>query len=151
MDRSLSAMHSALCLLGALLLALSFSAEAQQPALKIPRIGYLAFHSRVDSDDESHERAFRHGLRELGYVEERNIVIEHRFAERSMARLAGLADELVGLNVDVIVATTGEGARLAKKATSVIPIVMATSGDAVRQGIVAKLAHPGGNVTGLTA
>jgi putative tryptophan/tyrosine transport system substrate-binding protein len=133
--------------LGAVLLTASFSAEAQQAASKIPRIGYLAFHSPLGADDE----AFRQGLRELGYVEGRNIAIEYRFADRSMDRLAQLAIELVRLKVDVVVTTTGQGALRAKEATITIPIVMASSGDAVRQGIVPSLARPGGNVTGLTA
>lgn len=133
------------------LLALSFPAEAQQNSSKIPRIGYLAFHSRLDSDGETLKRAFRQGLRELGYIEERNIAIEYRFADRSLDRLAQLASELVDLKVEVIVTTTGQGALRVKKVTSTIPIVMASSGDAVRQGIVASLHRPGGNVTGLTS
>jgi putative ABC transport system substrate-binding protein len=146
MGRALSAMHPALCLLGAMLLGPSFPAEAQQTK-KIPRIGYLSFDSRLLAADE----AFRQGLRQLGYVEEQNIAIEYRFAHRRGKRRARLAVELVGLQVDVIVTTTGQGARDAKEGTGTIPIVMASSGDAVRQGIVASLARPGGNVTGLTA
>jgi putative ABC transport system substrate-binding protein len=94
---------------------------------------------------------FLQRLRELGYVEGRNIAIEYRFADRHLDRLAQLASELVDLKVDVIVTTTGQGALRAKKVTSTVPIVMARSGDAVSQGIVASLARPGANVTGLTA
>jgi len=129
-----------------MLLAPSLTAEAQQPK-KIPRIGYLAFHSRFGSDDG----VFQQGLQALGYVEGRNIAVVYRFAGRSMDRLAQLAVELVDLKVDVIVTTTGQGAKRARKATSTTPIVMASSSDAVRQDIVDSLARPGGNVTGLTS
>ena len=131
-------------LIGAILFAVSFPAAAQQPASKVPRIGYLDFRN-------SDLKPFRQGLRELGYVEGRNIAIEYRSAEGDINRLAELAAELVRLKVDVIVTSSGQGALRAKKATSAIPIVMASSADAVRQGIVASLARPGGNVTGLTS
>src|SRR5215470_4672408 len=142
--RFFSALHSALCLLGALLLAASFPAAAQQLEGKVPRIGYLDFRS-------SDLKSFRQGLRDLGYVEGRNIAIEYRSAKGDLDRLAGLAAELVRRKVDVIVTSSGQGALRAKKATSTIPIIMVGSADAVRQGIVASLARPGGNVTGLTA
>ena len=145
-DCALSGTLSASCLLVAVVLALGLPAEAQQ-SKKVPRIGYLGFDSSLDSSDE----AFRQGLRELGYIEGRNIAIEYRFANRSLDRLARLAVELVNLKVDIVVTTTGQGALRAKKATSSIPIVMASSGDAVRQGIVRSLARPERNVTGLTA
>src|ERR1051325_873916 len=120
------------------------SARAQQATGKVPHIGYLDFRS-------SDLKAFRQGLRDLGYVEGRNIAIEYRSAEGELDRLAELAVELVRLKVDVIVTNSGQGAIRAKKATNTIPIVMTGSADAVRQHIVASLARPGGNVTGLTS
>jgi putative ABC transport system substrate-binding protein len=128
-----------------MLLALSFPAGAQQPK-KVPRIGYLLFSQRGSGAE-----AFQQGLRELGYIVGRNIVIEYRSADSSLDRLSQLAVELVDIKVDVIVTTTSQGALLAKKATGTIPIVMTGSSDAVRQGIVASLPRPGGNVTGLTS
>jgi putative ABC transport system substrate-binding protein len=119
-------------------------ARAQQATGGRARIGYLDFRS-------SDLKTFRQGLRDLGYVEGRNIAIEYRSAEGDIDRLAPLASELVRLKVDVIVTSSGQGALRAKKATSTIPIVMANSADAVRQRIVASLARPGGNVTGLTS
>ena len=127
-----------------MLFAVSFPAAAQQPASKVPRIGYLDFRN-------SDLKPFRQGLRELGYVEGRNIAIEYRSAEGEIDRLAELAAELVRRKVDVIVTGTGQATLRAKKATNTIPIVMTGSADAVRQGIVASLGRPGGNVTGLTA
>jgi putative ABC transport system substrate-binding protein len=121
-----------------------YLAHAQQGNGKVPRIGYLDFRS-------SDLKAFRQGLRELGYVEGRNIAIEYRSAEGDIDRLAELAAELVRLKVDVIVTSSGQGAIRAKKATNTIPIVMAASADAVKQHIIASLARPGGNVTGLTS
>ncbi|HEX9145497.1 MAG TPA: ABC transporter substrate-binding protein [Candidatus Binatia bacterium] len=139
-----TAWHCAVCLLGTMLLALGFSAYAQQPEKKVPRIGYLDFRS-------SDLKPFRQGLRDLDYIEGQNIAIEYRSAEGEIDRLAELAAELVRLKVDVIVTSSGQEALRAKKATSTIPIVMANSADAVRQRIVASLARPGGNVTGVTA
>ena len=121
-----------------------YLAHAQQANGNVPHIGYLDFRS-------SDLKAFRQGLRDLGYVEGRNIAIEYRSAEGELDRLAELAAELVRLKVDVIVTNSGQGAMRAKKATNTIPIVMTGSADAVRQHIVASLAHPGGNVTGLTS
>jgi putative ABC transport system substrate-binding protein len=95
-------------------------------------------------------QAFRQKLRDLGYVEGQNIGIEYRWAEGHDDRLPGLAAELVRLNVDVIVTTGTPSAFAAKQATAIIPIVMASAGDPVRSGLVASLAHPGGNVTGFT-
>jgi putative tryptophan/tyrosine transport system substrate-binding protein len=135
----------ALC---ASLFALSFSAFAQQPT-KVPRIGYLTAASLSDIADRA--EAFRQGLRELGYVEGKNIVIEWRDAKGKSDRLPELATELVRLKVDVIV-TGGAGAtRPAKEATSTIPIVMAQDRDPVGTGLVASLARPGGNITGLSS
>ena len=121
-----------------------YLARAQQGNGKVPRIGYLDFRS-------TDLKAFRQGLHELGYEEGRNIAIEYRSAEEDLGRLAPLAAELVHLKVDVIVTGTGQATLRAKKATNTIPIVMTGSADAVRQGIVASLARPGGNVTGLSA
>ena len=130
---------------GAMLLALSFPAEAQQ-AKKVPRIGYLAITS-----PGSYNEAFRRGLRELGHVEGGSIVIEYRYAEGKIERLFDLASELVRLKVDVLVAAGGAPAALAaKRATTTVPIVIASVSDPVALGLVASLAHPGGNVTGLS-
>jgi putative ABC transport system substrate-binding protein len=123
-------------------------AEAQQPT-KIPRIGFLAAPSR-SAISESVE-AFRQGLRELGYVEGQNIVIEYRYAEGKFERLSDLAADLVRLKVDVIVAAGGvQAIRPAKNATSTIPIVMTGNVDPVASGFVTSLARPGGNITGPT-
>lgn len=125
----------------------SLVAESQQP-VKVYRLGELYMGSA--SDELQRLELFRRALRDLGYVEGRNLVFEPRYAEGKPERLLELAVELVRLKVDVIVSSTGVAALAAKKATQAIPIVMMGSGDAVRQGIVASLAHPGGNVTGLT-
>ena len=133
--------------LGGLFFALCFRAEAQQPS-KIPRIGYL---TGATADGQSARiEAFRQGLRELGYLEGKNIVVEYRYAEEKLDRLPALASELVGLKVDVIV-TGGAGiTRAAKNATNSIPIVMTQDSDPVANGFVASLARPGGNITGLS-
>jgi putative tryptophan/tyrosine transport system substrate-binding protein len=123
-----------------------FAARAQQ-AERIARIGYLGLTSA--SQHARLSDPFRAGLRDLGYVEGRNLQIEFRFAEGDAARLGTLAAELVGLNVDVLV-TYATGVPAAKRATTTTPIVMATYADAVATGVVAGLAHPGGNVTGST-
>jgi putative tryptophan/tyrosine transport system substrate-binding protein len=133
--------------LSAMLFALDGFAEAQQPA-RIHRIGILSpvsgsvFPARVE--------AFRRRLRELGYVEGKNIVIEYRYAEGKGGRLPDLVAELVGLKVDIIV-TIGPGATLAaKKASGTIPIVFASAADPVGSGLVSSLGQPGGNITGLS-
>ena len=135
----------ALC---AMLFALWAIAEAQQPA-KVPRIGYLTADSRSAS---AHVRAeaFRQGLRELGYVEEKSIVIEWRSAEGKRDRLSALAAELVRLKVDIIVTGGPTATRPVKEATTTIPIVMTQDSDPVGNGFVASLARPGGNITGLS-
>jgi len=134
----------ALC---ATLFALCFAASAQQPK-KIPRIGYLGAVS--PSANAVRIEAFRQGLRELGYVDGKNIVIEWRFAEGKLDRLPALAAELVRLQVDVII-TGGTGAtRPAHEETNTIPIVMTQDPDPVDNGFVASLARPGGNITGLS-
>lgn len=130
-----------------MLFALSFSAQAQQPE-NIPRIGYLEAVS--PSISAVRTEAFRQGLRELGYVEGKNIVTEYRYAEGKRDRLPALAAELVRLKVDVIVTAGASATRAAKKATSTIPIVMAQDSDPVGKGVVASLARPGGNITGLS-
>jgi putative ABC transport system substrate-binding protein len=122
-------------------------AQAQQPT-KVPRIGHL--HGAPLSATPTRNEAFRQGLRELGYVEEKNIVIEWRSAEGKLDRLPALAAELVRLKVDVIVTTGPSPTRAAKEATSTIPIVMTQDGDPVATGFVASLARPGGNITGLS-
>ncbi|MGZ8520370.1 MAG: ABC transporter substrate-binding protein [Candidatus Binatia bacterium] len=137
-----------LCLApSALLLALGFPVEAQQ-AGKIPRIGYL--NATSASTSPARVEAFRQGLRELGYLEGKNIVIEFRHAEGKLDRLPSLAAELVRLKVDIIVSGGPATTRPAKEATSTIPIVMVQDNDAVATGIVASLARPGGNITGLS-
>jgi len=133
-------------LLGVLLAPLSVT-EAQQ-AKKVPRIGYL---TGATADGQSARlEAFRQGLRELGYVEEKNIVIEYRYAEGKLDRVPRLAEELARLKVDVIVTGGGGLTRAAKNATSMIPIVMTQDGDPVANGFVVSLARPGGNITGLS-
>jgi len=122
-------------------------AEAQQPA-KVPRIGYLT--GATPDGQSARIEAFRQGLRELGYVEGKNIVIEYRYAELKPDRLPALAAELVRLKVDVIVTGGGGNTRAAKEATNTIPIVMAQDNDPVANGFVASLARPGGNITGLS-
>src|SRR6266705_2114851 len=133
--------------LGALLLAFGFSAEAQQPK-KVPLIGFLGATSPSTISDRV--EAFRQGLRELGYVEGKNIVIEYRWAEGKTERLPDLAAELVRLKVDIIVTAGAAVTRPAKEATSTIPIVMSFDNDPVGSGFVASLARPGGNITGLS-
>jgi len=129
------------------LLAAPLAAEAQS-AGKVARIGYLVGAS-LSLSPHLHE-AFRQGLRDLGYVEGRNVVIEYRSAEGKFERLPALAAELVALKVDVIVAGGTPQALAAKQATRTVPIVFAAAGDPVTSGLVTSLARPGGNVTGLT-
>ena len=131
-----------------MLFALCSSAEAQQPT-KIPRIGYLGGTS--PSFSAARTEAFRQGLRELGYVEGKNIVIEWRHHEGKLDRLPVLAAELVRLKVDIIITVGPPAARAAKEATVTTPIVMMQVGDPVGSGFVASLARPGGNITGLSS
>ncbi len=135
--------------LGLLVLLLGWAGmvEAQQPK-KVQRVGYLGGPSL--SSMSARTQAFRQGLRELGYVEGKNIAMEYRYAEGKLDRLPALAAELVRLKVDVIVAAGPTPTRAAKEATSTIPIVMAQSTDPVGSGFVASLARPGGNITGLS-
>jgi putative ABC transport system substrate-binding protein len=137
-------LYLALC---AMLLALSFPAKAQQPK-KVPQIGFIGAVS--PSALSARLEAFRQGLRELGYVEGKNIVIEYRWAEGKLDRLPSLVAELVRLKVDVIVTAGPQATHLAKEATGTIPIVMANDADPVASGVVASLARPGGNITGVS-
>jgi putative ABC transport system substrate-binding protein len=131
-----------------LLAALGCLPAAAQTAGKVYRIGYLSSGSAAQA---AHSReAFAQGLRDLGWIEGRNIVIEYRFAEGRFDRLPELAAELARLGVDVIAASPTPPAVAAKKATSTIPIVVMNVGDPVAIGLVASLARPGGNVTGVT-
>jgi putative ABC transport system substrate-binding protein len=144
-----SAIRNTKCaiLVSAMLFALCVTAQAQQPT-KVPRIGFQSAASPAALT--ARLEAFRQGLREAGYVEERNIVIEYRFAEGQLDRLNEFAAEFVRLKVDVIVTAAPSSTRAAKKATSTIPIVMAFDNDPVANGFVATLARPGGNITGLS-
>jgi putative ABC transport system substrate-binding protein len=122
------------------------AAEAQ-PAARVPRMGYVTTNQAAGHALE----AFRQELRDLGYVEGRNVVIEYRAAEGKSERLPALAAELVALKVDVIVAPTTPAALAAKQATRTLPIVFIGAGDPVTDGLVTSLARPGGNVTGLSS
>ena len=128
-----------------LILGLSLLAAEAQQAGKVFRLGVLQL-SAVDSNFP----AFSLGLRDLGYIEGKNLVIEHRAADGNAERLAGLAVELVQRKPDVILALGGDVAPIAQRATRSVPIVMVTSADPVKGGLVASLARPGGNVTGVT-
>ncbi len=136
--------------LALVLLAAPLVADAQQPR-KVPRIGYLSESSLGSAGPPSPQlTGFQIGLRELGYVEGKNIAMEYRFTEGKRDRLPELTAELARLKVDIIVTESGWAALQAKKASQTIPIVMGNSGDPVTLGLVASLDHPGGNVTGLT-
>lgn len=138
----------AVCLaLGAILLTVSFPAEAQQPK-KVPRIGFLA--SASVERNKTRLAGLQRGLRELGYLEGKNIFIEQRYAVGQYEKLPEIAAELVRLKMDVFVTQGAPAAHAAKNATSVIPIVMGNSSDPVGTGLVASLARPGGNITGLS-
>jgi putative ABC transport system substrate-binding protein len=128
-----------------LLLGLCHSAGAEQ-AVKIPRVGILFIGGR----DQPHLKAFKEGLRERGYVEGKNIVLEYRYAEGKNERLASLAAELVQLKPDLIVTTSGNSARAVTQATKTIPVVLTTGADPVKSGLAESLARPGRNVTGLS-
>jgi putative tryptophan/tyrosine transport system substrate-binding protein len=137
----------ALSLLSSMLLAPCSPAQAQQPT-KVPRIGFL--NALFPTTNPARIEAFRQGLRELGYVEGKSIVIEWRYAEGKLDRLPALAAELVRLKVEIIVTSASQESRAAKKATNTIPIVMTNEGDPVGTGFIASLARPGGNITGLS-
>src|SRR3989442_12053944 len=121
-------------------------AEARQ-SKKVPRIGFVSPRS---SGPDFRTDAFRHGLRELGYVEGKNILVEYRYAEGSPERLPELAGELVRLKVDIIVTSSVPRVRAAKNASKNTPVVIASAADPVASGLVASLARPGENVTGLS-
>jgi putative ABC transport system substrate-binding protein len=132
-------------LLATLMLSSLYPVHAQQPG-KVPRIGFLTSGAaRRDSSE-----AFRQGLGELGHVEGKNVLIEYRYTEGGSQPLSELAEELVRLNVDVIVTIATEPSLAAQRATKTIPIVMGGGGDPVGVGLVASLARPGGNITGVT-
>jgi putative ABC transport system substrate-binding protein len=133
--------------LGALLFTLCLPASAQQPT-KVPRIGYLD--NSTASGVTVFLEAFRQELSKLGWIEGKNITIEYRFAEQKNERLPELVADLVRLKVDLIVVISGPAALAAKGATTTIPIVMTSTTDPVGEGLVASLARPGGNVTGLS-
>jgi len=137
-----------LTLLGGAAVAWPLAAHAQQQAGTVPRIGFLGLTS--PSDRPSLLDAFRQGLRELGWVEGQNIVIDYRYAEGRVDRLPDLAAELVRLKVDLIVSEGTQGVTAARNATETIPIVMITVRDPVGTGLIASLARPGGNVTGMS-
>jgi putative tryptophan/tyrosine transport system substrate-binding protein len=122
-------------------------AEAQQPA-KIPRIGYVSGTGNA-SNQGAYVEALRQGLRDLGYVEGKNILIEYRGAEANLNRLPEYIREFVQLKVDIIVAPIRQAILAAKEATSTIPIVMTTAADPVANGMIESLARPGGNITGI--
>lgn len=124
--------------------------EAAQQAAKVPRIGFLSPSSPSDLRTRRFVEAFRQGLRELGWLEGQNITIEYRWAAEEPERLAALARQLVSLRVAVIVAATTPAIMRAKQASSTIPVVMAVAAEPVATGIVANIARPGGNVTGLS-
>jgi putative ABC transport system substrate-binding protein len=121
-----------------------------QSVPKVPMIGFLSPFSSSSPDSAHWHQAFQQGLRDLGWVEGKNISIEYRYAEGKDDRLPQLASELVTLKVELIVATTVSAAQASKNATKTIPIVMTAAGDPVATGLVKSLARPGGNVTGLS-
>jgi putative ABC transport system substrate-binding protein len=140
---------SMVALLALALLAAPLTAEGQQAA-KVMRIGYLSPAESPRAAASQDLEAFKEGLRGLGYVEGRHFTVETRFADAKLDRLPSLARELVGLNVDIIVTIGTPTVKAAKEATATIPIVMAGSADPVEHGLVASLARPGGNITGVT-
>jgi putative tryptophan/tyrosine transport system substrate-binding protein len=134
--------------LAAALLLAPTAAASRQP-IKVARVGYLS--TQPVAVDAANREAFREGMRALGYVEGQNLVIEARHADGNQERLAGLAAEIVRLDVDLIVAATTLAVRAAQQATATVPVVMAFAGDPVGDGLVSSLARPGGMTTGLSA
>src|SRR5262245_15758048 len=134
-----------LCLL---YFALGSSAQAQQPK-KVPTIGFLSS-TGASKTPSIQEEGFRRGLRDLGYVEGKNVKVEYRYAEGKRDRYLELVAELVQLKVDLLVVGALPAIRAAKQATKTIPVVMVTTQDPVALGLVESLARPGGNITGLT-
>ena len=143
----LRALVVALC---SLLLAPCSPAQAQHP-VKVHRIGFLSYYPASDPHSGVRLDGLRQGLRELGYVEGKNIIIEYRYGQGKFEQLLPLAQELVHLNVEVLLVSNDLTARAAKQATGTIPIVMVSSGNPIGVGVIASLARPGGNVTGLTS
>ena len=137
-------------LLGGAAVSWPLAAQAQQHN-RMLQIGFLATGPLELPATRASVNAFRQGLRELGYFEGQNILIEVRAADSKVERFPALASELIGLKVDVIVALNSLSGRAAKEATSTIPIVVPVMGDPVEDGLVASLARPGGNITGLAA
>jgi putative tryptophan/tyrosine transport system substrate-binding protein len=131
-----------------LLLAISVTSEAQHGSGKVAQIGFLG--TDRSPSTMPRDKVFLQTLRDLDWIEGKNLIIKRSYWENRAERLPALADELARLNLDLIVTTSGTAARAVKKATHTIPIVMITSADAVTQGLVSSLARPGGNVTGLT-
>jgi ABC-type uncharacterized transport system substrate-binding protein len=136
-------------LIGGAAVGWPFAVGAQQPA-KVARIGYLVTSSLESPEARATLNAFRQGLREHGYVEGQNILIEYRTAGGKIERFLDLATELARLNLDLILAPNSPAALATQQATTTIPIVVPNMGDPVGEGFVASLAHPGGNITGLT-
>ena len=134
--------------LGAMLFALCLPVWAQQQP-KVPRIGYVTGSGGANNPGPNIE-AFQQGLRDLGYIERKNILVEYRYAEGNLDQLPGLVAELVQLKPDVLVVESLTGIHAAKQATKTISIVMVTTQDPVATGIVDSLARPGGNITGVT-
>ena len=135
----------ALWLVGALLLALCSTIQAQQPT-KIPRIGVVL----ASGPEGPAIPPLRQGLRDLGYVEGKNVLVEYRYAHGIEDRLPGLVTELVQLKVDVLIIPALRAIREAQRATKTIPIVVVTTADPLATGLVESLARPGGNITGVT-
>jgi putative ABC transport system substrate-binding protein len=148
MGRQLRRTALASILFAGVFLAIAVTVEAQQPN-KVPRIGFLSANS--PSIILARVERFRQDLRELGYVEGKNIIVEYRYAEGKYDRLPMLVAELVRLKVDLIISTGPTSTRATKAATATIPIVMTQDPDPVGNGFVASLAHPGGNITGLSS
>jgi putative tryptophan/tyrosine transport system substrate-binding protein len=140
---------TALCGVSLLILVLvtCSTATAADTAARVYKIGFLGQTTATDLSRQT--GALRQGLRNLGYEEGRNLLIEYRWAERKLDRLPNLAAELVALKVDLIITHGSPGSRAARQATGTIPIVIAVIGDPVANGLVASLSRPGGNVTGL--
>src|SRR5215470_1497760 len=144
----LRAPSSLLFALTAFLFALYASAEAQQTST-VYRLGFLSPYSASEPWSMVALDALRQGLRDFGYVEGKNVRIEYRYGEGNLEQLLSLAQELVRLNVRILVVANDLTARAAKKATSTIPVVMASSGNPIGTGMISSLARPGSNVTGL--
>ena len=141
-------MRRLIALIVSVMAAASITAIAQELMNKVHRIGFLGAVTATGYAGQL--EALRQGLRDLGYVEGKNLVIEYRWAEGNYHRLPALANELVQLNVSLIVTHGAPGSRAAKQATTTVPVVMAVSGDAVATGLVESIGRPGGNITGST-